>query len=269
MKCISIFRFLLEAGAFYDFQNEDGNTLLMQAFREPDRNEETKLLLQAGASATLRGKNGLTAFGQYVMNKDKKPTTEKIDFFLKNCTSYDIDYMQGPENFRATPLSFACQENWTDVASYLLQHGADPACVREGDIVNALNLSIGKGYYEMCKIILKESQYSLGRLIHQAEIYATAYKKYEINQLIKTYKRENSKSLEPDDKGFYTKLAVGASTTRIEGIKNSQRLSPQTNAIEWAFFKSPIVFSGEKVQQQNEPYQGSLMKPQEFYRIKF
>ena len=52
----------------------------------------------------------------------------------------------------STPLVFACQEGFTDVASLLLEHGCDPDL--DTGTANALSISVKRNHIDICQVLL-------------------------------------------------------------------------------------------------------------------
>lgn len=218
-KYLSIFKFLLKAGAFCNKLDADGQTLLMKACLD-EREEEMVALLAAGASNFIRDKLGYTAFAFLTMSEKMQPDLILVALFIKNCQKFLIDFMQGPYSKRGTPLSFACQNNWIMAAGLLITSGANPAILRESDYLSALDICAGKNHTEILNIILEQCKkdaiiFGCNKALKVAE----QFKQPACVKLLKDYIEKNNISADEN------RLLVGIGTS--------------TATLPKSFFKQP------------------------------
>jgi ankyrin repeat protein len=233
---VEIFEHFANVTHGIDEQDEDGNSLLINACYHT-REKEMIILLKAGASTTTKNNQGFSAFGSLTMRENKNPNLKIVESFIKNSSSFNIDFMQGSYPYSSTPLIFACQKNQTELGKLLLQNGADPRAARLPDTLTALEVCAGKGYNTFCEIILSKSQYPINDICSQALRVATQRTQMSTAKTIKTFMEKNK--IEQDDtkkisyfpagtglQSMFT--AMGISSNRIENtLKESEHSIPQ------------------------------------------
>lgn len=166
------------------------------------------MLLRAGASTTLCNNMGYAAFGILTIRSELKghnyinlrPAEQVVKLFLDNVTAkFDIDFMQGSDYTKTTPLIFACQNNWPRLVKLYLTHDkykANPNFVRESDYNNALVLAAAKNYAEICEIILNHSNYDLKFSCQRALQVAKKLNHTKLIPMLEQYLTQHSYSFE-------------------------------------------------------------------------
>lgn len=207
LKLLDSFRLLLKAGVACDQQLADGDTLLIKACLD-GRTNEMVALLDAGASNMTARKFGFTAFGVLIGNESVTPDLNTVQLFIKHCRDFMIDLMQGYDRQRGPALSFACQWKRGELVKLLLENGANPNVVRESDLNSSLAICAAKGFFNICKIILNNSKFSLEDSIYTAYYLSKEFKRTEISELLKKHAHEKKYDLSGNTR-VYT-LEIGS-----------------------------------------------------------
>ncbi|RPB26485.1 ankyrin, partial [Terfezia boudieri ATCC MYA-4762] len=117
-------KILLDNGADYDFQDEQGATPLHIAV-EYDRNEIAKLLLDKGASSDIRDGDGNTPLLKAWKRPYLKLNWGLIKLLLEKCATCGVRELVF-EYSRITPLHIAAQNGKLEIVKLLLERGASP-----------------------------------------------------------------------------------------------------------------------------------------------
>lgn len=185
------FETLLSFGIFCDTKYED-NTLLIQACIDR-REKEMIALLKARASWSLRGRMGFSPFGILTMEKSKMgdKNTKTIKSFIKNCQNHYIDFMQGP-SWQLTPLSFACQQGWEDIAKILVDNGACASAIRFPDKNTCLDVCVQKRHHKILKYILENSKKDISVACYRSLLVAKKFKNKSAIETLQAYMKKHN-----------------------------------------------------------------------------
>lgn len=191
-----VFIALLDAGAYCDRYDQSGTTLLLKTCNSLYV-DEMVALLKAGASTFKPDPSGFSAFAQLTMTNNRKPDLGIVETFLNNCSSFNINWYQGPRQQGQTPLSYACQNNWHQLVKLLLEYSADPRIARESDFQTPLAICAIKGFDKSLQMILKYSKFKLEKgHLGQALVAAQQFDQIAIIEILKKYSAEHNLAID-------------------------------------------------------------------------
>ena len=117
---LDIVSYLVENGAAVNARNEYGNTPLMTTCCNGHMNVAT-YLVEHGANIHLQDKNGYTCL-HYAAETGQVEVVSKL---LAVGAKENPDYVNARNNFGTTPLMRTCYDGHVNVATYLVEHGAN------------------------------------------------------------------------------------------------------------------------------------------------
>jgi ankyrin repeat protein/WD40 repeat protein/uncharacterized caspase-like protein len=153
-------------GADINGKDDDGATLLMLAAYEYDDPELLRWLVSKGADPRQKGtiyeyekgeKTG-TYYGNLIGIAVAQNKPALLKFFIETC-KIPVDDREFNEKTRTdsgwTGLQWAANRGNTELAKYLLDHGAKPDGVAGADDSTPLMLAAGKGHLEVAKLLVQ------------------------------------------------------------------------------------------------------------------
>lgn len=153
-------------GADINGKDEDGATLLMLATYKYDDPELLRWLVSKGADPRLKGtiyeyekgeKTG-TYYGNLIGIAVAQNKPALLKFFIEACKIPVDDREFNAETGTDsgwTGLQWAANEGNTELAKYLLDHGAKPDGVAGADNSTPLMLAAGKGHLDVAKLLVQ------------------------------------------------------------------------------------------------------------------
>ena len=196
--------------------NKTGHTLLQKSCI--DRKESAiRLLLQHGASITRYSYEGYTAFGYLTFNSTQKPDMKIVKMVIEHTLlpTFLLDLMQGPINMRGTPLAYACQQGWNQIAKFYLQSGADPKAARESDLLSPIEIVVYKNNIELFDYLLANHANSIVEIFQQTLKLAKNLGRNECLTRLNTFAEKYHDDIEKIDTDVSYTLQPGASLGTI------------------------------------------------------
>lgn len=145
---LPIVHMLLVAGHQTDFFDKDQNTPLMLAILS-SHNNVVQYLIRTGSSISLKGTDGMTALHLAA----KCGNLKACELLLKAVSPSIRDFVNGQDDGGWTPLVWACEHGYVDIANFLIFKGADPN-VRDVEHNVALHWASFSGSPHIAQLLL-------------------------------------------------------------------------------------------------------------------